>query len=301
MKKRSIDRVKDKEQYFTPEHIVDKLIGIVENIIPKDEISEIIEPSAGAGAFLKRVHGIMPIGYDLEPLDNKIIRANYLETPFEYKKGRMFIGNPPFGKSSNIAIKFLKKMIHECDYIAMVLPRGFYMWSNTFYEFDLIHSEAIECDFVLPDGNIHNKPVKTVINIYKRPEHGLNKKRIDVEMPFSLLGSSRCGIAYPFRNEKVNGELCRLNCFGSIGRITFEQDRWCGELIIIPKYNSNHKMILEFLENMDIDMIRMKATTGATTLIIVDLNRLFELYCNKNNLTINDFYLSNERFIDMIV
>ena len=64
-------------------------------IIGQDNISEIIEPSAGNGSFSNQLNCI---AYDIEPENNEIIKQDYLTLGLEYKKGRLIISNPPFGR-----------------------------------------------------------------------------------------------------------------------------------------------------------------------------------------------------------
>ena len=88
-------------------------------VILKDEnISEIIEPSAGNGVFSKKINNC--IAYDIEPEDNSIIQQNFLYLDIPYKQGRLFIGNPPFGKGNYLSVKFFKKCVQLGDYIAFI-------------------------------------------------------------------------------------------------------------------------------------------------------------------------------------
>ena len=69
--------------------------------------------------------------YDIEPHNNQIIKQDYLL--FDYKLIREtfncskihIIGNPPFGRQSSLAIKFIKKSSEFCDSISFILPKTF--------------------------------------------------------------------------------------------------------------------------------------------------------------------------------
>lgn len=88
----------------------------------------------------------------------------------EYKKGRCIIGNPPFGSRNTLSVKFYKKAIRECDYIAFIQPISQLENNQQLYEFDLIHSEDLgKKDY--SGVNLH-----CCFNIYKRPKNGLNKR-----------------------------------------------------------------------------------------------------------------------------
>ena len=84
----------------------------------------IIEPSAGSGSFSNLVDCI---AFDIEPKNDKIIKQNYLELETsEYtNKKVLVIGNPPFGRQSSLAIKFINKSAEFADTIAFILPKSF--------------------------------------------------------------------------------------------------------------------------------------------------------------------------------
>ena len=84
----------------------------------------IIEPSAGSGSFSNLINCI---AFDIEPKNDKIIKQNYLELETsEYAdKKVLVIGNPPFGRQSSLAIKFINKSAEFADTIAFILPKSF--------------------------------------------------------------------------------------------------------------------------------------------------------------------------------
>ncbi len=89
------------DKYYTPDSVVQKVIKVLEkDVMPIKEFSRIIEPSAGAGAFLKRLPNSV-IGYDIEPQSENIIKGDYLKQNILYTKNSLVIGNPPFGSSGN--------------------------------------------------------------------------------------------------------------------------------------------------------------------------------------------------------
>lgn len=97
------------DQYYTPDYLaVEYAKKFLEFI--GDEPGNIIEPSAGTGAFVKALYqlGIDPeriFAYDLEPKFDVVERQNFYElSGLSYK---FAIGNPPFGKGGSEAIKFM--------------------------------------------------------------------------------------------------------------------------------------------------------------------------------------------------
>ena len=111
------------DKYYTPLEISKYCIEKTFEILKGEEISEIIEPSAGAGSFSNQIENC--IAYDIKHEGENIIEQDFLTLDLSYKKGRMFIGNPPFGPGSNLARKFLIKCAKLGDYISFILPLSF--------------------------------------------------------------------------------------------------------------------------------------------------------------------------------
>lgn len=97
----------------------------------------LLEPSAGAGAFLQACPANRSIiGFDIDPDLSKgaeIIQADFLAPDF---KARLLagvsyatIGNPPFGRHSALALEFLNKALRLTGIAGMILPSAFRRWS----------------------------------------------------------------------------------------------------------------------------------------------------------------------------
>lgn len=82
-----------------------------------DEFDLIIEPSAGAGAFTKFLPAEKTVSFDLFPDPNlpETIQQDFLKLDLEkfihskQSKNVLIIGNPPYGRMSGLAMKFVKK------------------------------------------------------------------------------------------------------------------------------------------------------------------------------------------------
>jgi hypothetical protein len=144
------------DKYYTRKEIVYKCLDVLlpfETTIP----SAVIEPSAGNGAFIKAFREKNPIpivGYDIQPDDPMIISKDFLTLKIDdFKRYGNFIlclGNPPFGKQNNLAIKFFNHCasIPNVYCIAMIFPKSFRkesiqnrlnLWFHLEKEFDLDH------------------------------------------------------------------------------------------------------------------------------------------------------------------
>ena len=158
----------DMDKYYTPLPTATYCIARTRKALRGCVVSEVIEPSAGNGAFSCQLPNCL--AYDIAPEHPAIKQRDYLKHEWEYKPGRLIIGNPPFGSRSALAIQFFKQSVRIADYISFILPAAFYNNTQRCYEFDLVHSE------LLPTITYSGRNVSTCLNIYRRPAHGLNAK-----------------------------------------------------------------------------------------------------------------------------
>ena len=119
------------DKYYTKKDtVLACLQHIKENIIIQDN-DIVIEPGAGNGAFSIPLHGEYNnvLAYDLHPEHKDIIQQDYLtfdssDIREKYDKIHV-VGNPPFGRQSTLAKKFIKHSCKYCDTISFVLPKSF--------------------------------------------------------------------------------------------------------------------------------------------------------------------------------
>jgi len=158
----------ENDKYYTPTELANYCWDKVLEIIGEENISEIIEPSCGNGAFYQHKDMIPHFGYDIEPQCNfdNVIKGDFLSQDIVYLQGRLVIGNPPYGRCLNLAQKFFKKSVDIADYIAFILPISQLNNTRSMYEFDLLYSEDLGCR-TYTDRYLH-----CCFNIYKRPTNG---------------------------------------------------------------------------------------------------------------------------------
>ena len=110
MKKTGLKR-QDGDKFYTKKLVVDECMKAVLEKIDLDGLL-VIEPSAGDGAFIDAIKQSAALHkfYDIEPHHPDIIKCDFLETDISDDTNSIcFIGNPPFGRQSSLAIKFIKK------------------------------------------------------------------------------------------------------------------------------------------------------------------------------------------------
>jgi len=156
------------DKYYTPDNLAKYVVEKTKEIAGEQNITQYLEPSAGAGVFLNHLPN-GTLAYDIEPENSRILKQDFLTLELDHKNGRCIIGNPPYGRCLSMANKFFKKSILLGDYIAFILPISQYKNINFLYEFDLIYSEDLK-KHMYTDRELH-----CCLNIYSRPAI-LNKK-----------------------------------------------------------------------------------------------------------------------------
>jgi len=203
------------DKYYTPPTVARWCIEKTFGVIGKENITEIIEPSAGCGMFSHQIDGCK--SYDLYPQSEYIEQADFLNLDLGgYKKGRLFIGNPPFGAGAGKILKdFYEKCVREGDYIAFIQPASYYNNYKKFYKFEIVYSTLLKTHYT-------NVDLWTSFTIYKRnPDK--NDWREKTEKKLKDVTFIRLG-----RNNK-KGSIHKKNidydyCFTAFGQILKESE-----------------------------------------------------------------------------
>jgi predicted RNA methylase len=163
------------DKYYTKDIIVDLCLNNVKKYIEINSNDIIIEPSAGNGSFIKGIKLLTNNYkfYDIEPENSEIIKQDYLELDYCIIKETFskihIIGNPPFGRQSSLAIKFIKKSCEFCDSISFILPKSFKkdsLKSKFPLNFHLIFEIDLPEKSFLVNGKEHNVP--SIFQIWKK-------------------------------------------------------------------------------------------------------------------------------------
>jgi len=166
------------DKYYTKLDIVDACICLLTRTIDVSYIEDvIIEPSAGNGSFINGVKSLCNnhLFYDIEPEHDEIVRQDYLTLDITDIRGRYsrahVVGNPPFGRQSSAAIKFIKKSCEFCHSISFILPKSFKKDSLKKHFpslFHLVGEIDLPEDAFTVGGQSHNVPC--VFQIWERKE-----------------------------------------------------------------------------------------------------------------------------------
>jgi predicted RNA methylase len=257
------------DKYYTKDNIVELCLNFVKKYIQINPDDFIIEPSAGNGSFIK---GIKLISnnfkfYDLEPENDEIIKQNYLLYDYNNIKETFnkihIIGNPPFGRQSSLAIKFIKKSCEFCDSISFILPKSFKKDSlkkkiplnfHLIFEIDLPEKafivDGIEYDVPCIFQIWEKKPNNRFINNILEPENFIFvKKTENPDISFRRVGVN-AGTIYNNIDEKniqshyfikfTNGKTITDN-IDNLSLIKYDFNNTVG-----PKSISKQELIFKF-------------------------------------------------------
>lgn len=181
------------DKYYTKDIVVELCLNLVKKYIQINPDELIIEPSAGNGSFITGIKSITSNFkfYDLEPDNDEIIKQDYLLYDYDIIKETFskihIIGNPPFGRQSSLAIKFIKKSCEFCDSVSFILPKSFKKDSlkKTFpLNFHLIFEIDLPDKSFLVDGAEHNVPCIFQIWEKKTTNRVVNEKLEPVNFMF---------------------------------------------------------------------------------------------------------------------
>jgi predicted RNA methylase len=224
------------DKYYTDKalakHCIDTALSKLQGV------TEIIEPSAGNGSFSLQIPNC--IAYDIAPEHDTIIQQDFLSLGLEYKKGRLIIGNPPFGTSNTMSVKFFKKAITLGDYVAFILPISQHNNNQQMFEFDLIHSE------VLPTICYSGRELNCCFNIYQRPEKGVNKTRETYSLKDVTVFGWRRGGSYKVPTRYDFG-LCGWGA--ALGKEIKHQGQYAQEFYIAVNSPKFKEVVVDCIKN----------------------------------------------------
>jgi len=112
------------DKYYTKPEVVETCISY----LSFDKYDTILEPSAGSGNFsniLKHYGNLIAI--DIDPENETILKADFLQDFITLEGNTLVAGNPPFGRQCSLAIKFFNKSASypNVSTIAFILPKSF--------------------------------------------------------------------------------------------------------------------------------------------------------------------------------
>jgi predicted RNA methylase len=155
------------DKYYTNQDAVNLCIENIKKYVIPNDLDVIIEPSAGNGAFIAGIKSLTynQIFYDIEPENEEIIKQDFLMLDiraiglYGTENKIHIVGNPPFGRQSSLAKKFIKKSCEFADSISFILPKkSFKQNSKLLKKFPLNFHCVFEIDLPYNSFNIDGIP-----------------------------------------------------------------------------------------------------------------------------------------------
>ena len=239
------------DKFYTSDVIVNECIKKIKEQINIREDDILIEPSAGNGSF---INGIKSLSnnykfYDLEPENSEIIKQDYLEYDYNSisKKNDNkvhVIGNPPFGRQSSLAIKFIKKSAEYCDSISFILPKSFKKDSLKKHfplNFHLIHEYDLPDNSFIVDKKEYDVPCVFQIWIKKDTQRKTPEKLIPNKYKFVKKTETH---DISFRRVGINA-----------GDVDTETEKKSIQSHYFIKFDTFNEELYETLKNINFDSI----------------------------------------------
>lgn len=224
------------DKYYTPKELAEYCVNKTKEIIGENNITKYIEPSAGSGVFLDFLDKPY-LAYDIEPEDNRITKADWLNVDLEYKKGRCIIGNPPFGRANSLLKKFYKKSTNIAEYISFIMPISQLNNNQNLYQFNLIYSEDLGINKY---SNINKH---CCLNIYKKPKYKKQKPIIKLD-DIEIIGWRKS------KTLECDLYICYYGA-GSIGKIVNKDSKLVNINGIIIKNKNLYDKIFKIFKETD--------------------------------------------------
>lgn len=162
------------DKFYTKPEIVDLCLELFNNNVNLLSSDHILEPSAGNGEFskkLKQKYSNTILTYDIDPEDATITKQDYLTLELDTTQTYHVIGNPPFGRQSSLARKFIKKSCSFAYSISFILPKSFkkqsFMSSFDKYFHLIVSQDLPESSFYYMDVDFN---IPCVFQIWLRKE-----------------------------------------------------------------------------------------------------------------------------------
>ena len=167
------------DKYYTKSEVVNKCIDIIKAKININKNDTIIEPSAGNGSFINKIKELSDnyYFYDINPEHNDVIKQDFLTLEIKKADNKIhIIGNPPFGRQSSTAIKFIKKCCSFASSISFILPKSFKkdsMKKHFLKNYHLISEVDLSDDAFLVNNIEYNVPCVFQIWEYRNEERSM--------------------------------------------------------------------------------------------------------------------------------
>lgn len=261
------------DKFYTKPNIVNNFNNLIKSKLKIDKKNDlIIEPSAGEGAFINIIKNLCDnyLFYDIKPENEEIEKQDYLTLDYKlylnkYNKIHI-IGNPPFGRQSSLALKFIKVSSNFCNSVSFILPKSFKkdsfknkipLYFHLIYEEDITEKNAfllnneqynVPCIYQIWE----KKETKRIIKEKEKIKKGYKfvKKEDNPTISFRRVGVNAGNISKDYNDKskqshyfiEIEDDLFNDELFEKLEKLKFN----ASENTVGPKSISKPELIKEF-------------------------------------------------------
>ena len=283
--------VNKNDKYYTPQWLVKKVVSTMLIVLSGITITELVEPSAGDGAFINELEilKIPTTYYDLYPEHDGIKQQDFLKLDLPQMEGRVVIGNPPFGGQINLFKQFVRKSNAIADYTVFISPISQYNNQQQLNNCNLIYSEDLGDVEYLGENLVK---VKSCLNIYKSGEHTPDDRykeiRKDVEIRRGVSKTNKHK-KFPMNGHYWDKDIKTIECdmflshFGQPLHLTSNKNELfkCGYIIVRVLDDAKRSYFNTFFKNFEktyMREIKEKSTSAPSVTVSFIYEKLHEQY-----------------------
>jgi hypothetical protein len=175
-----IEVARNLDQFYTNPKISKRFVEKIDGLYDLSSFDHVIEPSMGEGFIYEELPVSNRIGLDIEKNHPDCLEGDFLQwapeksgidyDPLLGKRPDIaFVGNPPFGRSSGLAVEFFEKCALYSDVVCFIIPRT---WMKFVIHRRLPSDFGLYWQAILPDASFifNGKPyeVRCVAQCWSR-------------------------------------------------------------------------------------------------------------------------------------
>jgi hypothetical protein len=134
------ENAKELDQFYTNPKVAKRFVEKINELYDFNTFDKVIEPSMGEGFIYQFLPEDKRIGLDLQKNHPDCLEGDFLkwtpeksgiiDNPLLFERQKIiFVGNPPFGRNSTLAIDFFKHASNFADVICFIIPRTWMKYS----------------------------------------------------------------------------------------------------------------------------------------------------------------------------
>ena len=136
-----MSNAKELDQFYTHPKIAERFVQKIDELYDFSSFDHVIEPSMGEGHIYDLLPSENRIGLDIEKNHPDCLEGDFFdwapeksgivnEPLFGEEAKLIFVGNPPFGRASSLAVDFFKHAANFGDVICFIIPRVWLKYST---------------------------------------------------------------------------------------------------------------------------------------------------------------------------